>query len=157
MLAIVHSAANQMRKLFSESADILQHQRVIPKRFRVFLSVRYIYIYIYILLWHNASSMIRRFAENHHHHHHHGLFGFRIITSIFFLVLAFWFTRRAKIHYASVTKQWWVFSCTCSWNRLWNMKQLVFFMTHSNSAVKVKLSLCLTKHHVMKTHWGVEV
>jgi hypothetical protein len=23
--------------------------------------------------------------------------------------------------------------------------------------VKVKLSLCLTKHHVMKTYWGVEV
>jgi hypothetical protein len=23
--------------------------------------------------------------------------------------------------------------------------------------VKVKLSLCLTKHHAMKTHWGVEV
>jgi hypothetical protein len=21
--------------------------------------------------------------------------------------------------------------------------------------VKVKLSLCLTKHHVMKTHWGI--
>jgi len=24
-------------------------------------------------------------------------------------------------------------------------------------AVKVKLSLCLTKHHAMKTYWGVEV
>jgi len=24
------------------------------------------------------------------------------------------------------------------------------------SKVKVKLSLCLTKHHAMKTHWGVE-
>jgi hypothetical protein len=23
--------------------------------------------------------------------------------------------------------------------------------------VKVKLSLCLTKHHTMKTYWGVEV
>jgi len=23
--------------------------------------------------------------------------------------------------------------------------------------VKVKLSLCLTKHHAMKTYWGVEV
>jgi len=23
--------------------------------------------------------------------------------------------------------------------------------------VKVKLSLCLTKHHVMKTYWGAEV
>jgi hypothetical protein len=23
--------------------------------------------------------------------------------------------------------------------------------------IKVKLSLCLTKHHAMKTYWGVEV
>jgi hypothetical protein len=26
-----------------------------------------------------------------------------------------------------------------------------------NVKVKVKLSLCLTKHHAMKTYWGVEV
>jgi hypothetical protein len=29
-----------------------------------------------------------------------------------------------------------------------------FIYTH---VVKVKLSLCLTKHHAMKTYWGVEV
>jgi hypothetical protein len=30
-------------------------------------------------------------------------------------------------------------------------------VTSSSRKVKVKLSLCLTKHHVMKPYWGVEV
>jgi hypothetical protein len=29
--------------------------------------------------------------------------------------------------------------------------------TLSSIKVKVNLSLCLTKHHAMKTYWGVEV
>jgi hypothetical protein len=35
----------------------------------------------------------------------------------------------------------------------------VFRMTDSHSAkkVKVKLFLCLTKHHTMKAYWGMEV
>jgi hypothetical protein len=28
---------------------------------------------------------------------------------------------------------------------------------YEKSEVEVKLSLCLTKHHAMKTYWGVEV
>jgi hypothetical protein len=28
---------------------------------------------------------------------------------------------------------------------------------NNNNIVKVKLSLCLTKHHDVKTYWGVEV
>jgi hypothetical protein len=28
---------------------------------------------------------------------------------------------------------------------------------HRRDKVKVKLSLCLTKHRAMKTYWGVEV
>jgi hypothetical protein len=28
---------------------------------------------------------------------------------------------------------------------------------NNSEVIKVKLSLCLTKHHAMKTYWGVEV
>jgi hypothetical protein len=32
-----------------------------------------------------------------------------------------------------------------------------FILKRIVKCIKVKLSLCLTKHHVMKTYWGVEV
>jgi hypothetical protein len=34
---------------------------------------------------------------------------------------------------------------------------LVLASSTGRIRIKVKLSLCLTKHHAMKTYWGVEV
>jgi hypothetical protein len=35
--------------------------------------------------------------------------------------------------------------------------KVLAFQNILKAKVKVKLSLCLTKHHAMKTYWGVEV
>jgi hypothetical protein len=49
--------------------------------------------------------------------------------------------------------------CVAS-QRVFIVVSVYFAMTQSGNfriKVKVKLSLCLTKHHDVKTYWGVEV
>jgi len=46
-------------------------------------------------------------------------------------------------------------SCSCTRNRnLISSVVKVFYKTLSLTVAKVKLSLCLTKHHAMKTYWS---
>jgi hypothetical protein len=46
---------------------------------------------------------------------------------------------------------------TSSGGKPWGSEIPNVFKVQSNAKVKVKLSLCLTKHHAMKAYWGVEV
>jgi len=48
-----------------------------------------------------------------------------------------------------------IYSVT-SFSTMYLFLQQITTMANDISKVNVKLSLCLTKHHAMKTYWGME-